>query len=256
MPRPEHFDLREVITTFLLEHFRSITGALLLVLMAASVHMGLQWLQDPYRFPLQIVKIEGKYRYLDQTRLQAVVEPHVNGGFFAVDVSVVCDAVEAMPWVAAATVRRNWPDGLTVLVTEQVPVARWGEDGYLNGNGELFLPVVPVAVELPALAGPAEHEVVVLEQYRLVSRTLASLGLQVAGISQDERRAWRVVIENGIELELGRADTVQRLQRFVHAWPVVFADHVDELQRIDLRYSNGFSVRWQQANAKADNSKG
>jgi cell division septal protein FtsQ len=36
----------------------------------------------------------------------------------------------------------------------------------------------------------------------------------------------------------------------------VFVDRVDELQRVDLRYSNGFSVRWQQADANTDNSKG
>ena len=59
-----------------------------------------------------------------------------------------------------------------------------------------------------------------------------------------------------VELDLGRADTRRRLQRFVQAWPGVFVDRVDELQRVDLRYSNGFSVRWQQATAKTDNSKG
>jgi cell division septal protein FtsQ len=36
----------------------------------------------------------------------------------------------------------------------------------------------------------------------------------------------------------------------------VFAERADKLQRVDLRYSNGFSVRWQQANATTDNSKG
>jgi cell division septal protein FtsQ len=36
------------------------------------------------------------------------------------------------------------------------------------------------------------------------------------------------------------------LQRFVVAYPSVFAGRLAELQRVDLRYSNGFSVRWQQ----------
>jgi cell division septal protein FtsQ len=32
----------------------------------------------------------------------------------------------------------------------------------------------------------------------------------------------------------------------VAAYPSVFAGRLAELQRVDLRYSNGFSVRWQQ----------
>ena len=47
-------------------------------------------------------------------------------------------------------------------------------------------------------------------------------------------------------LELGRADTRERLQRFISAFPTVFADRIEELKRVDLRYSNGFSVYWQQ----------
>ena len=50
-----------------------------------------------------------------------------------------------------------------------------------------------------------------------------------------------------MQLELGRVNTWQRLQRFVHAYQAVFAGHMDQLQRVDLRYSNGFSVSWQEA---------
>ena len=257
MPKPERRPVREILVTFLLDHFRSISGGLLLVLMSLSVHMGLQWLQDPWRFPLEVVKIQGDFRYLDKARLQARVEPHLAGGFFGVDVGKVCEVIESMPWVASATVKRVWPDRLGVLVTEQVPVAHWGRDGYLNERGESFVPEpIQVAGELPALAGPDGHEVTVLEQYRAMSRALAPTGLRVASVTLDDRRAWRLLTGSGVELDLGRADTRRRLQRFVQAWPTVFVDRLDGLQRVDLRYSNGFSVRWQQADAKANNSKG
>ena len=257
MPRPERRPLHETLLGFLLEHFRSISGGLLLVLLTLSVQMGLQWLQDPWRFPLEVVKIQGDFRHLDQARLQAQLEPHLGGGFFGVDVGEVCEVIESMPWVATATVKRVWPDRLSVLVTEQQPVAHWGENGYLNARGESFVPEpTRVDLELPALAGPAGHETAVLEQYRAMSRALAPTGLRLVGVTLDDRRAWRLRTDSGVQLELGRSDTRRRLQRLVQAWPTVFAERSDELQRVDLRYSNGFSVRWQQANAKTDNSKG
>ena len=182
MPKPERRAVREVMVTFLLEHFRSISGVLLLVLMSLSVQMGLQLLQDPWRFPLGVVKIQGDFRYLDKARLQDMVEPQLDGGFFTVDVARVCEVIESMPWVASATVKRIWPDRLRVRVTEQLPVARWGENGYLNERGEPFVPEpTQVAGDLPALAGPDGHEATVLEQYRAMSHALAPTGLRVAG---------------------------------------------------------------------------
>jgi cell division protein FtsQ len=59
-----------------------------------------------------------------------------------------------------------------------------------------------------------------------------------------------------VELELGRVDTELRLQRFVRTFPEVFAGHLDVLKRVDLRYSNGFSVYWQQAESGERSSKG
>jgi cell division protein FtsQ len=257
MPKPERRAIHEVLVSFLLDHFRSISGVLLLVLMAASVQMGLQWLQDPWRFPLNVVEVKGDFRHLDKARLQTRIEPHLDGGFFGIDVGNVCEVIESMPWVASATVKRIWPDRLKVLITEQVPVARWGEHGYLNESGEPFVPEpTVVAGGLPSLAGPDGHGVTVLEQYRAMSHALLPTGLRVTAVRLDERRAWRVQTGSGVELELGRADARRRLQRFVQAWPAVFAGRESELQRVDLRYSNGFAVRWQQAKASTDNSKG
>ena len=47
-----------------------------------------------------------------------------------------------------------------------------------------------------------------------------------------------------------------RLQRFVRTFPEVFAGHLAALQSVDLRYSNGFSVFWQQAESGERSSKG
>ena len=44
---------------------------LLLALMGATLALGVQWLQDPYRFPLRVVKITGKLHHLGQDELAA-----------------------------------------------------------------------------------------------------------------------------------------------------------------------------------------
>ena len=242
---------------FLQEHFRSITGVLLLMLMGATLALGVRWLQDPYRFPLRVVKVTSKLHHLEKDELQQAIAPYVRGGFFTVDVTGIHDAVESLPWVYRATVRRDWPDRLIISFVEQVPVARWGKDALLNRDGEVFVPrKLPDELALPYLSGPIGHERSVLAEYHRCAQTLSPLGLHIARIELNERRAWRIGLDNAVQLELGRVDTALRLQRFVRSFPEVFAGHLDALKSVDLRYSNGFSVYWQQAESGERSSKG
>jgi cell division protein FtsQ len=249
--------LQQTLAAFLQAHFSSLTGLLLLALLAISVMQGAQWLQDPYRFPLRVVEIEGELRYLQREPLQQVLAPRLDGGFFGVDVAGIREVVEGLPWVYLARVQRVWPYILSVTIEEQDPIARWGEDGFLNRHGEPFFPgPTPGLTGLPRLSGPAGHEKTVLKQYHNMAETLATLGMQVARVELDQRRAWHVELANGVQLELGRTDSYRRLQRFVRTYQDVFASRLDELQRVDLRYSNGFSVDWRQASTTVEEGKG
>lgn len=257
MPKSRRPTLQQALAAFVQAHFRSLTGLLLLTLLAISVLQGVEWLQDPYRFPLRVVEIEGELRHLQKEPLQRSLAPHITGGFFSVDVAGIREVVEGQSWVYEARVQRVWPDILSVTIEEQDPIAHWGEDGFLNRYGESFVPVhMPELSGLPRLSGPAGHERTVLEQYQAMASKLARLNMQVTRVVLDQRRAWHVELDNGVILELGRTDTHRRLQRFVQTYDEVFAARLDELRRVDLRYSNGFSVDWRQASTTVDEGKG
>jgi cell division protein FtsQ len=227
---------------------RSLTGLLLVAVLASTMLLGKQWLSDPWRFPLNVVEVKGDFRYLDKQVLQAAVAPHATGGFFTVDVAAIRTAAEQLPWVHKASVKRVWPETLRLQIEEQQPVAHWGADGFLNKRGEPFAPrETDISLTLPSLAGPDGLELKVLENFKRVSETLAPLGIKVTRMELDNRRSWHLQLDNAVLLELGRADNRQRLQRFVRAYPNIFAGRLNELQRVDLRYSNGFSVYWKQA---------
>lgn len=250
MPRPARQSPLQLLTGLLRNNIRTLSGLVLVAVVASSVPLGMRWLADPYRFPLSVVEVRGEFRFLENEQLQAAIAPHATGGFFTVDVDRVRAAAEELPWVHKVAVRRIWPATLRLNIEEQQPIAHWGEQGYLNSFGEPFLPdetVMPL--ELPWLAGPDGHEIKVLEYYLKVAQALGPLGMQVARLELDGRRAWHLQLHDGVQLELGRADTWQRLQRFVRAYPEVFLGRKEQLQQVDLRYSNGFSVRWQQAGA-------
>jgi len=251
MPRVRSGMIWQTLADLLRSHVRTLSGLLLLLVLGVTLMFGVQWLSDPYRFPLSVVKVTGDFRFLQKQQLQAAVAPHAQGGFFTVDVAAVRSAAEALPWVYKASVQRIWPATLHLRVEEQQPIAHWGEQGFLNRFGEPFFPEqAGVIVDLPWLAGPAGQELRVLENYQRIAKVLARIGVRTARLELDNRRAWHLQLASGVQLELGRADAWKRLQRFVAAYPSVFAGRLAELQRVDLRYSNGFSVYWQQATAE------
>jgi cell division protein FtsQ len=251
VPRSSPFLNWQLLAEFLRSHVRTLSGLTLLLALAATIMLGMRWLSDPYRFPLSVVKVTGDFRYLQKQQLQAAVATHAQGGFFTVDVVAVRHAAESLPWVYKASVQRIWPATLHLQVEEQQPIAHWGEQGFLNRFGEPFFPgEAGVTGGLPWLAGPEGQELRVLENYQRIAKTLARIGVRISRLELDNRRAWHLQLATGVQLELGRADAWKRLQRFVLAFPSVFAGRLAELQRVDLRYSNGFSVYWQQATAE------
>jgi len=219
----------------------------LVVLTLAGTAFGLHRLFDPARFPLRTLEVEGALRVLEPAGIRAVLAPLWQGqGFFTVDVQAIREAAEGMAWVREAQVRRVWPDRLVVSVREQVPVARWGRNELLNSAGERF-PVAgrPVPAGLPRLAGPPGTEARVLATWRDWSARLAAVGLKARQLALDARHAWHLVLADGMRLEPGRKEAEARLARFLAAWPkVAKAAGGRRARYADLRYSNGFAVRW------------
>lgn len=253
MPRHRRKPFHHKLRDFIGASARTLTGLLLIAVLLGSATAGMQWLRDPYRFPLRVVKIDGDFSNLDSEVLQESIAPLVEGGFFSVDVAGIHRSVEALPWVYRAVVQRKWPDALVVRIEEQEAIARWGERGYLNRYGESFFPAKVIAdPKLPLLSGPEGREHAVLEGFRHTNMSLMPLAMQVVAIRLDERRAWHVQLDNGVLLELGRADIEQRLQRFARSYPKLLEEQTDRLERVDLRYSNGFSAYWTETVAAID----
>ncbi|MEE9580893.1 MAG: cell division protein FtsQ/DivIB, partial [Nitrosomonadaceae bacterium] len=171
-----------------------------------------------------------------------LVTDKVRGGFFNIDVAAIRNALVALPWVNDVSVHRIWPDGLRVIVNEQTASVRWNETGLLNEQGDYFSPEKEsFPQDLPLLEGPEESQKLLLERFNLLKQTY---GLSVVRLQLNERRAWKFELENGLSVVLGRKDFESRVERFVNVVINNLGEKSSQAREIDMRYTNGFAVRW------------
>ena len=200
---------------------------------------------DPARFPLRHVDLQGELRNLSREELQQLVQPYLGRNFFALDIGSLQAALAAHPWIEQVSVYRQWPDRLQVYFQERTAFGQWGQDEMVDVNGARFRPAVVRQPEpWPRLAGPDGHETNLIRTYRNADALLGQAGLRLTQLVQDERRAWRIVAGNGLELRLGRESMLEQLQRFVGIYPQLLAGLSEKIATVDLRYTHGFAVRW------------
>jgi len=202
--------------------------------------------------PVRRVLVEGSFQRVAPPEIESAVVEVVQGGLATVDLVAVRERIERIDWVDRAVVQRRWPDGLRVMVTEQVAAARWNDAGLLNARGELFLRNARyVPPELPLLEGPEGSEGMVAQLYLDVQGRLLEAGLRLTGVRLDERGAWELRLANGVAVKLGRLAVTERLERFIRLASPLVAKRSAEVAYVDMRYTNGFSVGWNARSAVA-----
>lgn len=203
------------------------------------------WLQQEDTLPIVHVTVDGDFAHTDKNRLVKVVTPYVTGSFINVDVAKLREAGEALPWVRLIQVKRSWPDTLHLVVEEHQAIAQWGNNALVNKKGNLFYPAQKsFPAGLTTLYGPEGTSRVMTRHLVDATKQLEPLGLEVQQLKMDQRRSWTIEFDTGMKLMLGRAESEQRLKRFVGVYKSGLQRYQEHMKIVDMRYTNGLSVVW------------
>jgi len=145
--------------------------------LAVLVALGAGLLHTPW-FAAQVVTVTGAHPNTPDLAIVGAAGMAHHPPLISVDPGLAAARVESLPFIASAQVVRHWPDGVTIHVTERVPVvamagpaAAWST---LDGNGRTLavtpgrpllpvlivhspagpVPPAPVGGTVPAAAGP------------------------------------------------------------------------------------------------------
>ena len=223
--------------------YRWALALVLFVGMAMALHTVSEALTDPRVLPLKHVRIEGQMTNLDRAELERAVADVASGGFFTIDLYKVWEAARSLPWVGEVRVRRVWPDGLRIGVKERVAVTRWGDDGLLTADGDVFRPSISTIPQgLPRLVGEDDRAPEVLRVYGEISQRLAPLRLELSELRLDPRGGWRLLLSDGLIVVMPGETMERSLRRFVRLYPELVSRSQGRLVRVDLRYPHGLAV--------------
>lgn len=230
---------------------RLVGFVVFLFVIAGFIYAGIQvirWLEDEQQLPVQKVIFSGQRSVLVDSQMEVLIRKNQKGSFFALDVNKVHQLLEDMPWVYRASVRKRWPSSLHIYLVEQAPVAIWNDDFLLNTQGDIF-DGDAANKKLAQLFGPGGSEKTALTGFNAMQSLLSSTGLTINQLFLSERFAWRVELSNGIRLNIGRQQFIDRLQNFIDVFPLLQAQN-KAINYIDLRYDIGLAVGWQKNNKK------
>lgn len=233
----------------------AVANSLFFLSAALLIWAGSLWVQQLPVFALRHLVVIGATPQITRQQIEDVARATINGNFFTVDLASTRAAYLALPWVRNAQVRRVWPDRIELTLEAHQAVAQWpaqdGEPRLVNRFGEIFIvgmEDVEASASLPAFDGPEGSAPMLLARFEQFAQGLQPIARTPVAIMLSAREAWRVTLDDGVILELGRDQpkhpAAERLARFAQAYPDLRARLQTPFQVVDMRYPNGFALRF------------
>lgn len=193
------------------------------------------------------VRQEEPLKYINKEKLFDRVKPHLTGSYFDVDLDKAQEVAIQTEWVSDVKIERIAPSTVRLTIKEHEPVARWireGETaGLVDSEGKIFQAALNTKDKLPEFDGEVNVLPQMAIQYKNFNHELQPLRLSILRLQYTSRASWSMMLDNGIELRLGKQDVNTRMNRFVTAWQHSLSEQALSLDYVDMRYSDGFATR-------------
>ncbi|MEM1435689.1 MAG: FtsQ-type POTRA domain-containing protein [Pseudomonadota bacterium] len=228
----------ENLRTRLLSHRDALLVALLLLLIVAVLFALLNR-------PLREIRVEGMLAPGERQMVMAALEDQADARILSVSLDAVAAAVRELGWAQAVTVRRVWPDTLTVAINRQAVVAVWRDDAVLTSTGQVITQPESTG-SLPELRSTSLPPAATLTLYQQLERL--DPARTIKRLSETPLEGWVVELKAGDRVVLGRAassaELARRFQRFLE---VRRSLPPSEVVRADARYAHGVAIKAPQA---------
>ncbi|WP_367105624.1 cell division protein FtsQ/DivIB [uncultured Psychrobacter sp.] len=217
-----------------------VVGLLLLILV-----MGGKALREAPPAAIQIdaqALSSAQFQALQQTMSQQPVS-----SFFTSDLQALRDIAMGLAWVDQVSVTRDWQRGIVISALPKQAVAKFGTERLVDAKGAVFVPADSqelVQSQFVTLQGEIAQAPVIMQQMQQINNWYAPLDIQVEDIILTPRMTWLLRFDNGLRVIVDNENTAQKLLNLSQLLNNQLSERRNEIQSVDLRYKNGFTVAW------------
>jgi cell division protein FtsQ len=237
-----------------------VSNALFMLFGVATLVLLAHWVMRQPAFTLSRIVIHGDVSHNSVATIRANAMPGLIGNFFTMNLRKSQQAFESVPWVRHAVVQRVWPNRLRVQLEEHRAAAIWSPDDLVSGGGTIeveklvntFGEVFEANLgdvedqNLMILRGPQNATVQMLDMARAMTPVWMNLQATVEELALSGRGSWRVRLDTGAVLELGRGSTQEvlaRCEQFVATVGHLTQRYQRPVEYADLRHRDGYALR-------------
>lgn len=196
--------------------------------------------------PIRTIQLSGTFENLDQGEVEQTLQQYIGQGFFSLDIHQLQQLLHQKSWTESVSVRRVWPDKIRVTITEKKPVARWDQRHLLSDSARVYLADTAAFTHLPIVHAANHQPEWALQRFYSLQARFERVDERLMALRIDSRGALDVELINGLQIKLGRSDIGRKIDRLVSIYQQQILPRREQIQRLDLRYSNGFAVAWKQ----------
>ncbi len=169
-----------------------------------------------FGFPIRIVDVSGVTE-LGKDEILAASGMAPSGSLLFLDVAQVRANLKMLPLVAEATVRKLYPDRVSIQIVEREPFALWQHDGAVNvvsADGTVIDGMREKRyLKLPHVVGHGAQRRV--KEYAALLDQVPEFRSEIrAGILVSERR-WNLKLNNGIDIKLPESQPIAALKNLI-----------------------------------------
>lgn len=188
------------------------------------------------------------------SRVTRAVQKNLTGGYFTADLKKVKQALESLPWVARATVRRVYPNTLVVDVEPYQAIALY-EDGRLVSQDGVLFQANPEEADhvgrFPNFYGPLSQVQSLALMYRRLSQVFSKIDVQISDLQISDRGTWSLVFSSArippTKVEYGRErigfdSLLAQTEKLVQVYPKIYDMMKGPPASIDMRYNKALAV--------------
>lgn len=205
--------------------------------------------------PIKKIRLSGQFKQLDTTNIEQQLKPYLGVSFFAVDIQTIQLELQQRPWIEQVSVRRVWPDELSVSIAEKQAFARWDKSQLLSNKGKVFKADSQSFAHLPVVNGYAGQSRQLLQRFHTMQQRFKRHGIILSELHEDSKGALKLVLNDQLKVSLGSKNSDEKIDHMLAVYQQQIKNRSQHIRHIDFRYSNGFAIAWKEKYLKQQSKR-